>query len=81
MADMPARHVLHPSYGHKVTQAWSSEHAATIPPAALVWPLFILEDVRAAAVWGIERRTRWAWRSCARDVAVWARGAVPASPG
>ncbi len=43
----PTSHILHPGYSHKVLQTWSSEHAATIPKASLVWPLFLLEDVSA----------------------------------
>ncbi len=40
----PIDHVLHSSYAHKVTQAWSSECATAIPATSLVWPLFIVDD-------------------------------------
>lgn len=42
----PTNHLLHPSYSHKVLQTWSSEHMLTIPKASLVYPLFIVENVR-----------------------------------
>lgn len=44
MVDLPASHLLHPGYGHKVLQGWASEHRNVIPKQALVWPLFLLED-------------------------------------
>ncbi len=44
---LPASHILHPSYSHRVLQSWSSEFADSVPKAALVWPLFLLDDVRA----------------------------------
>lgn len=40
----PADHVLHPGYSHKVLQAWQS--AGDIPKSSLVFPLFLVDDVR-----------------------------------
>ncbi len=60
MAELKASHVLHPGYSHRTLQAWSSEHANSIPKASLVWPLFILEDVRRRRGWtGGEREGGW----------------------
>jgi hypothetical protein len=37
-------HLLHPGYGHKVLQAWQG--AGPIRKESLVFPLFIVDDVR-----------------------------------
>jgi porphobilinogen synthase len=59
----PASH-LHSSYSHPLLRSWSSQHADAIPPAALVWPLFLLEDASAKqAIPSMPGQYRW---GCAR---------------
>lgn len=40
-----SHHMLHAGYGHKVLQEWQG--AGTITKSSLVFPLFIVDDVRA----------------------------------
>ncbi len=88
-ASLPASHILHPGYSHKVLQSWSSEHANVVPKAALVWPLFLLEDVSKRETRKRESRVERRMNSRAesgRGVArasLWARavrGSLPLDP-
>ena len=61
---VPSASHLHAAYAHPLLQSWSSDHAAHLPPQALVWPLFLLDDPTARQPipsmpgqcrWGVDR--------------------------
>lgn len=47
MDKLPANHILHPSYSHRVLHEWNSNFISTTHPSSLVWPLFIVDDDNA----------------------------------
>ena len=56
----PAASHLHSSYSHPLLRTWSSAHSDAIPPASLVWPLFLLEDAGAKqAIGSMPGQHRW----------------------
>ena len=55
---VPTSHLLHASYASPVLQAWSS--APALPPSALVFPLFLLEDEAAREdIAAMPGQSRW----------------------
>jgi len=43
---LPATHLLHSGYSHGVLKAWQG--AGDVPASSLMFPLFVVEDVRDA---------------------------------
>ena len=61
---LPARHLLHPGYGHATLRAWHG--AGAIAPTSLVYPLFIVDDDDARQPIGaMPGQCRWGVRRLA----------------